>query len=246
MNGLWHRVCKCKSVELVQGARDRPTDDCTIFTITKQSCRTMNHMLEELVRAMLTGATLPEFLWEPAVAHAAYLQNLSYTTALLTATPYQAWHGQKLNVSHLHEFGAPVWILLQGQNIQQKMLPKSQHQAYVGIDEGTKVIIYYNVATRNILTLRNYCFLEPSEPSPPEDIVVDIHDDQGEHAPLHEGENNRDQSTQKSNATIPRKRPAENEIDTREPGKPKESKSVRTSILENPIKCKESKLTLPG
>ena len=99
------------------------------------------------------------------------------------------------------------------------MLPKSQHQAYVGINKGAKAIRYYNAATRNILTLRNYHFLEPLEPSPPEDIVVDMHDDQGEHAPLDEGENDRDQSTQKSNTTIPKKRPAENEIDIREPRK---------------------------
>ena len=35
----------------------------------------MNHTLVELACAMLTASKLPEFLWEPAVAHAAYLQN---------------------------------------------------------------------------------------------------------------------------------------------------------------------------
>jgi len=178
----------------------------------------MNHILEELACVMLMGVTLPEFLWELAISHAAYLRNLSYMTALPTATPYQAWHGQKPNVLHLRKFGAPVWILLQGQNVQCKMLPKSQYRAYVGMDEGAKAIKYYNAAMRNVLTLRNYHFLEPSEPSPPEDIVVDMCDDQGEHAPPHEGEN-KDKSMRKSNAIIPMKRPAENEINTREPQK---------------------------
>ena len=87
----------------------------------------MSRTLVELLRAMLSDSKLPEFLWEPAVAHAAYLWSLSYTRAKPHATPYQGWHGKKLNVSQLRQFGAPVWVLLQGQNVPRKMLPKSQH-----------------------------------------------------------------------------------------------------------------------
>jgi len=88
----------------------------------------MNRTLVELARAMLTDSKLPEFLWEPAVAHAAYLRNMSYTSSprLGNRTPYQVWYGKRPDVSHLREFGAPVWVLLQGQNVQRKMLPKSQ------------------------------------------------------------------------------------------------------------------------
>ena len=86
----------------------------------------MNRTLVELTCAMLIAAQLPEFLWEPTVAHATYLRNLSSTKPLAKITPYQIWHGRKPNVAHLREFGAPVWILLQGQKVQRKMLPKSQ------------------------------------------------------------------------------------------------------------------------
>ena len=37
--------------------------------------------------AMLTAYKLPEFPWEPAVAHAAYVQNMSYTKVLPHVTP---------------------------------------------------------------------------------------------------------------------------------------------------------------
>lgn len=89
----------------------------------------MNRTLVELARAMIIDSKLPEFLWDPAVAHAAYLRNMSYTSSprLGNQTPYQVWYGKKPDVSHLHEFRAPVWVLLQGQNVQHKMLPKSQH-----------------------------------------------------------------------------------------------------------------------
>jgi len=86
----------------------------------------MNCTLVELACTMLTASELPEFLWEAAVAHAAYLRNMSYTKPRANETPYQIWHGRKPDVSHLQEFGAPVWVLLQGQKVQRKMLPKLQ------------------------------------------------------------------------------------------------------------------------
>jgi hypothetical protein len=53
------------------------------------------------------------------------------------------------------------------------MLSKSQQCAYVGYNEGSKAVKFYNAATRNILTSRNYHFLVPSDASPPEEIIVD-------------------------------------------------------------------------
>jgi len=72
----------------------------------------MNCTLVELVCAMLMAADLPEFLWEPAIAHAAYLQNLLHTKPRVKTTPYQLWNNRKLNVSHLQEFSTPIWVLL--------------------------------------------------------------------------------------------------------------------------------------
>ena len=77
------------------------------------------------------------------------------------------------NVSHLREFGAPVWILLQGQKEPPKMKPKSQQHAYVGYDDGSNSILYYNAKTRKILKSRNFRFLTlPNKPSSPEEIEV--------------------------------------------------------------------------
>jgi len=148
----------------------------------------MNHTLVELLWAMLAASELPEFLWEPAVAHAAYVQNLAYMKFLPNMTPYQIWHRRKPNVAHLHKFGAPVWILSQAQHVIWKMLPKSQHHTYVGHDDGSKAIKYYNAVTRNILTLRNLCFLVPSISSPSEELAIEP----GMDDPPHEGEPERD------------------------------------------------------
>src|SRR6266436_6007296 len=141
----------------------------------------MNRTLVELARAMIVGTHLPEYLWEHAVAHAAYVRNRSYTTAISDKTPYEGWYGRKPNVSHLREFGAPVWVLLQGQNVARKILPKSKRRAYVGYNDASKSVLYYNAETRKILTSRNFVFLTTREPDPPKEIIVND-------PPTHEGE----------------------------------------------------------
>ena len=132
----------------------------------------MNCTLVELARAILIGSKLPEFLWEQAVAHAAYLRNISYMKAVPHATPYQVWNGHKPDVAYLRVFGASVWVLLQGPKTQRKLLPKSQRRAYVGYEVGPKAIKYYNPTTRNILLMRNFRFLTPGETPPIDEIEI--------------------------------------------------------------------------
>ena len=134
----------------------------------------MNRTLVELARAMLAAAQLPEFLWEPAVEHAAYIRNRSFTTSLQGITPYQAWHDNKPNVAHLREFGAPVWILLQGQKVPRKMLPKSARRAYVGHDDGSGAVKYYNAQSRKVLTSRNFHLLSSPDPEPEPELCDPI------------------------------------------------------------------------
>ena len=125
----------------------------------------MNRTLVELARAMLRG--LPEFLWEYAVKHSSYLRNRVHTKSLKTQTPYEKWYQIKPNVSHLREFGAPVWVLLQGQNKPRKMETKSRRRIFVGYDDGSKSIQYYNAETRKILTSRNIRFLNLTDSETP-------------------------------------------------------------------------------
>jgi hypothetical protein len=136
----------------------------------------LNRTLVELARAMMIGANVPMFLWEYALQHAAYLRERAPTKALPGTTPYEAWHTSKPDVSHLREFGSPVYVLLQGSQKQPKLLPKSKQQIFVGYDDGSKSIKYYNPETRRVLTSRNYQFLTnlPRQPGTPESIVVEL------------------------------------------------------------------------
>ena len=84
----------------------------------------MNRTIVKPAQAMLHG--LPEFLWEYAVNHSSYLHNWTYTRALNNKTPYEMRFKKKPNISHLQEFRAPVWVLLQGQKVPRKMESKSR------------------------------------------------------------------------------------------------------------------------
>lgn len=75
----------------------------------------MNQTLGEMSHAMLSGQESLEFLWEPALEHTAYVRNQAYTQALEGKTPYKASFEKKPTITGLQEFGAPVWVLLQGQ-----------------------------------------------------------------------------------------------------------------------------------
>ena len=111
----------------------------------------LNHTLLELACAMLIARNLPIFLWEYAVAHAMYLRNRAYHKSL-DKTPYELWLNNKPDISHLREFGAPVWILLQGQNKPPKLQPRSKQFYYVGCIDGSKSVLYYSPETRKVLT----------------------------------------------------------------------------------------------
>jgi transposase InsO family protein len=133
----------------------------------------MNRTLVELARAMITTRELPEFLWEAATAHAMYLRNRSFSSAVADATPYERWHGEKPDVSHIREFGSKVLILADGPNTPHKMLPKAIEKTLVGFDDRSRAIMYYNKDTRKILTSRNYRLVNSTGTLPPGDHTWD-------------------------------------------------------------------------
>ena len=134
----------------------------------------LNRTLIELARAMLLARDVPLFLWEYAIRHAAYLCERAETTAKPDTTPYAEWNGKKPDVSHLREFGTPVFILQQGQKEPPKLQPRSKQMLFMGYEEESKSVLYYNPETRRVLTSRNFRFLSnlPEHPSSPEPIYL--------------------------------------------------------------------------
>ena len=75
----------------------------------------------------------------------------------------------------------PVWVLLQGQNVTRKILPKSKRCTYIGYNDETTSILYYNAETKRCLTSRNYEFLTALPPEPLEaPVIPDVPTREGE------------------------------------------------------------------
>jgi len=115
-----------------------------------------NHTIVELARAMIIARDVPKNLWHEAINYATYVRDKSFTRAIKGKTPDEGFTGQKPNVSHLQEFGSPVWVL--NESYRSKLDPKSQKMLFVGFLEGPRAIKYYNARTKHIGTTRNYYF----------------------------------------------------------------------------------------
>jgi len=137
----------------------------------------MNWTIVELGRTMLRARNIPLYLWDFAVIYAAYVRNQTHTRALKGTTPYQIWEGVKPDISHLHEFGAPIWILHQDQQHGHKLETCSHQNIFVGFEDSSKSVKYYKYETRKILILQNYRFLTLADspmPTKTEGIEIDL------------------------------------------------------------------------
>ena len=191
----------------------------------------MNRTLVEIARAMMRG--LPEFLWEYAINHASYLRNRVSTKPIKWQTLYEKWFSKKPNISHLRELGAPVWVLLQGQKVPRKIETKSRRRTFVGYDDGSKSIKYYNVETHKVLISRNVRFLNLTDDEPLPEPMVLLPDTP------HEGEPEVDMppiSGNKGNS-LKRKRDQLGEDD--EQMKTRQGKRVNYWYLDNPFPDEE-------
>ena len=73
-----------------------------------------NHTIIELARAMTIACDVPKNLWHEAINYATYIRDKSFIHAIKGKTPNEGFTGQKPNVSHLQEFGSPVWVINKG------------------------------------------------------------------------------------------------------------------------------------
>ena len=70
----------------------------------------MNRTLTKATRAMLPPSGLPFSFWTRALKTTVYLRNRSPTKALTNVTPYQAWRGDKPDISPTSVYSVVVLI----------------------------------------------------------------------------------------------------------------------------------------
>jgi hypothetical protein len=133
----------------------------------------LNRTLMERVRAMLISAQLPATLWDEAAETACYLRNLS-PAAGKAVTPWEAFHGDKPDVSHLRVWGCAAWVKLLQHHEDGKLGPVSVPCRLVGYEPTSKAYRLQMDDSRQIVVSREVLFDErptaaaPAAPQAPD------------------------------------------------------------------------------
>jgi hypothetical protein len=95
-----------------------------------------NQTVLGMAQALLKQRGMPAVFWGEAVVTVVYILNRSPTKALNGRTPYEAWHGRKLAVSHLRVFSCLAFAKELGH--VGKLDDRSTPGVYIGYAEGSK------------------------------------------------------------------------------------------------------------
>lgn len=121
----------------------------------------MNRTLVETVRSMMLHAGLPNKFWAEALSTATYLKNRSPTKAVENVTPYEAWTGEKPDVSHLRVFGCDAYAHIP-KDERRKLDAKSRKCILVGYGETTKGYRLFDPERGKVCLSRDVIFNERS------------------------------------------------------------------------------------
>lgn len=96
-----------------------------------------NRTVVSMARSFLKEMKMPPYLWGEAIRHSVYVLNRLPTRVLIEKTPYEAWTGNKPDLSHLRTFGCVAYMKVPSNQIS-KLDDRSRMLVYLGRDPGTK------------------------------------------------------------------------------------------------------------
>ena len=129
----------------------------------------VNRTIMEAARSMLHAAGLPMSFWTYAVRTAVYLRNRSPTRALNNITPYEAWRGEKPDLSHLRVFGCRAYVYLHKaqRSSTSKLAARAIPGIFVGYPTEAKAWLVWDPVGKKVHTSRDVRFIEAVPGSTP-------------------------------------------------------------------------------
>ena len=115
-----------------------------------------NRTLLDMVRSMMSNATLPKSFWGHALETAALTLNMVPSKSV-EKTPYELWFGRIPNMSFLKIWGCEVFVK---RLTSDKLAPKSDKCFFVGYPKETKGYYFYYQSENKIIVARHGIFLE--------------------------------------------------------------------------------------
>jgi hypothetical protein len=98
-----------------------------------------------MTQTLLKQRGIPAVFWREPVVTTVFIFNRSPTMSLNGRTPYEAWHGHKLVVSHLQVFGCLAF----GKELGHisKLDDRSTPGVFIGYAEGSKAYRIFDPGT---------------------------------------------------------------------------------------------------
>ncbi|KAG8381639.1 hypothetical protein BUALT_Bualt06G0142500 [Buddleja alternifolia] len=115
-----------------------------------------NRTLMEMVRSMMSHATLPSSFWGYALETAAYLLNLVPSKSV-PKTPVELWIGRKPKINYLRIWGCPAHVLRKDPD---KLELRTEVCLFVGYPKETKGGQFYSPNDHKVFVSTNAKYLE--------------------------------------------------------------------------------------
>ena len=103
---------------------------------------------------MLEAKNLPPKYWAEAINYAAYIQNRVPHKQIDGMTPFEAWSGHKLDVTHFMIFGSKAWARIPTEK-RKALQPQRQECLFVGYFEDSKGYKLINLSRKKTFIERS-------------------------------------------------------------------------------------------
>jgi hypothetical protein len=125
-----------------------------------------NISLKEMTNCMLHVRSLPSKLWVEALNCVSYIQNISPHRSVEDMTPFEAWTGDKPDVTHFCIFGSRAWAHIPSEK-RKALDPQSTPCIFVGYPDDVKGYMLIDPSTDWLIIEHNVQFEESPLHAPP-------------------------------------------------------------------------------
>ena len=107
-----------------------------------------NKALKEMETCMIEAKDLIPNIWDESIKCGTYIQNIYIHKSMNNKTPYEAWFGNKPNISHFIIFGSRAWARIPSEK-RKALHPKRNDFVMVGYAEDKKGKNIFYPSTQN-------------------------------------------------------------------------------------------------
>jgi transposase InsO family protein len=109
-----------------------------------------NRVIVEGIITMLEESGLSKVFWDEALAAFIHVANMVPTSSVPDKTPYEGWHNEKPNVSHLRVWGCLAYVHIQ-KDKRKHLGSHVEKCVFIGYPPECKGWKFYNPVTRKIV-----------------------------------------------------------------------------------------------